>query len=63
MISLGSPQQFVFESSVNIGCFREPPAISLASQESKDLFAGSPQQILEQGAPITSEGSPQRFCS
>ena len=45
IISLGSPQHFVFESSVNIGCFSKPPTI--VGMMNPHHFFREPQTFLQ----------------
>ena len=48
IISLGSPQRFCSLEQRQYWMFQGAPAISLGSQESKDLFSGSPHHFFRE---------------
>ena len=58
IISLGSPQHFVFESSVNIGCFREPLPFLLVHKSQKFCFQGAPNNYWNRKPSSILQGAP-----
>ena len=61
IISLGSPQHFVFESSINIGCFREPPPFLQVHKSQMICLQGAPDNCWKREPPSILQGTPNVF--